>query len=153
MLLQSGYGKEGQRVKDSNPKLKKKWRDLIQRLKLPPKMIVFAQKLCKGWLSSSLSLFWRGMNDNTVFFRCGMRIKSIYHAIWGCRVVKDVWNLGRLNHVLDPIGESDLVGFLMRVSKIMDYNDFLMFITLAWQVWNSRNSHFYGEVCPNQFRW
>ena len=56
----------------------------------------------------------------TTCIRCGSGVESIYHPIWGCRVVKNIWQVGRLNHVWDLDGESYLVGVFMKVSKNLD---------------------------------
>ncbi|KAL5571108.1 hypothetical protein UlMin_020705 [Ulmus minor] len=136
-MVKSGYKfaieKKG-RVEASNPKPIHDWWNFIWLLKLPLKVISFAWKLCKDWLPYSISLSRHGMNVNTTCFRCGLGVEFIYFAIWGCIVVKDVWKIGRLNHVLDPGGESDMVGFLMKVSKLLDYKDFLLFINLVWHM-------------------
>ena len=34
----------------------------------------------------------------------------------------------------------------MRVFRIMDYNNFFLFIALTLQVWTSRNNHYFGSI-------
>ncbi|KAL5567953.1 hypothetical protein UlMin_024528 [Ulmus minor] len=118
-------------------------------MKLPPKVKVFGWKLCKGWLPTTNILAHRGMNVNGNCFRCDLGPETIFHAIWGCDLVRKVWNLSGFNHIIKRFDENDIISFMARVSDQLDENSFRLFLVLAWQLQNARNDHYHGNSCSH----
>ncbi|KAL5579572.1 hypothetical protein UlMin_012014 [Ulmus minor] len=125
------------------------WWKILWGLKLPPKVKSFYWKLCKGWLPTSLALSWHGMKIDKFCFRCKSHMESIFHAIWKCNLVKDIWILCGFSHYIDKNWEYDIFGFLWRMHRLLSPKEFQLFIMISWHVWPTRNSHFHNNFWPS----
>ncbi|KAL5562410.1 hypothetical protein UlMin_032157 [Ulmus minor] len=130
-------------IEPSQPGPMQHWWKILWGLKLPPKVKSFCWKLCKGWLPTSLALSWRGMKIDKTCFRCKSHIESIFHALWKCSLVKDIWTLCGFSHFIDQHWEYDIIGFLWRMHSLLSPKEFQLFIIVSWQVWAARNNHFH----------
>ncbi|KAL5545769.1 hypothetical protein UlMin_005456 [Ulmus minor] len=128
------------------------WWKILWGLKLPPKVKTFCWKLCKGWLPTSLALSWQGMKIDKLCFRCKSHTKSIFHALWKCSLVKDIWTRCGFRHLIDQNWEYDIIGFLWRMHNLLSPKEFQLFIIVSWQAWTARNNHFYNNSCPSPER-
>ncbi|KAL5573277.1 hypothetical protein UlMin_022874 [Ulmus minor] len=135
-------------VESSNPSFSIGWWRKLWGMKLPPKVKVFCCKLCKGWLPSTNTLAHRGMNVNAKCFRCGLGLETIFHAIWGCDLARKVWNLSGIKHIIERFCENDILSFMACVSGQLE-NYFRLFLVMDWQLWNARNDHYHGNLCPH----
>ncbi|KAL5550129.1 hypothetical protein UlMin_000305 [Ulmus minor] len=74
---------------------------ILWGLNLPPKVKYFCWKLCRGWLPSSLARSWHSMIIDNTCFHCKSHTESIFHALWNCSLVKDIWILCGFYHYID----------------------------------------------------
>ena len=72
-------------------------------------------------------------------------MESIFHAIWKCNLVKDIWIQCGFSHYIDKNWEYDIIGFLGRMHSLLSPKEFQLFIMISWQVWAARNSHFHDN--------
>ena len=70
------------------------WKQIWQ-LKIPPKIRIFSWKACVNALPTLLNLRKRGVNTNGMCPVCGLEVESIYHALFKCSSVKNIWDLGK----------------------------------------------------------
>ncbi|KAL5560150.1 hypothetical protein UlMin_036361 [Ulmus minor] len=113
------------------------WWKIMWGLKLPPKVKTFCWKLCKGWLPTSLALSWQGMKIDKLCFRCKSHTKSIFHALWKCSLVKDIWTRCGFSHFIDQNWEYDIIGFFWRMHNLLSPKE---------------NNHFHNNSCPSPGR-
>ncbi|KAL5550019.1 hypothetical protein UlMin_000195 [Ulmus minor] len=88
------------------------------------------------------------MKIDKTCFRCKSHIESIFHALWNCKLVKDIWILCSFSHFIDQNWEYDIIGFLWRMHNLLSPKEFHLFIMISWQVWAARNSYFHKNSCP-----
>ncbi|KAL5577921.1 hypothetical protein UlMin_019620 [Ulmus minor] len=119
----------------SKPHAIKNWWKSLWQLKIPPKIRNFAWRLCKGWLPSAAKLHGRGMNIDLSCFRCGFGRETIFHALWRCPAAKNYWKTSCFHGLVVQEDERDILGY------------FCLFLTLIWQIWNSRNKALHFENC------
>ncbi|KAL5572866.1 hypothetical protein UlMin_022463 [Ulmus minor] len=139
-------------IEPSQPGPMQHWWKILWGLKLPPKVKSFCWKLCKGWLPTLLALSWRGLKIDKTCFRCKSHTKSIFHALWKCSLVKDIWTLCGFSQFIDQHWEHDIIGFLWRMHSLLSPKEFQLFIIVSWQVWAARNNHFHKNSCPSPQR-
>ncbi|KAL5579343.1 hypothetical protein UlMin_011785 [Ulmus minor] len=136
----------------SKPHIIKSWWKSFWQLKIPPKIRNFAWRLCKGWLPSASKLHGRGMNIDPSCFRCGFGRESIFHALWNCPAARNYWKASSFHGLIVQEDERDMLGGLMRIHGLISEKDFCLFLTLIWQIWNSRNKALHLEKClPPEF--
>ncbi|KAL5553515.1 hypothetical protein UlMin_040916 [Ulmus minor] len=71
--------------------------------------------------------------------------KSIFHAIWNCPATRKYWKATCFHGLIVPEDESDILGCLIRVHGLLSKKDFYLFLTLIWQIWNTRNKALHLE--------
>ncbi|KAL5579486.1 hypothetical protein UlMin_011928 [Ulmus minor] len=136
-------------IEPSKPGPMQQWWKILWGLNLPPKVKSFCWKLYKGWLPTSLALSWHSIKIDNICFRCKSHTESIFHALWNCSLVKDIWIMCGFNHYIDKNWEYDIIGFLWRLHKLLSPKEFQLFIIVSWQVWSVRNSHFHNNSWPS----
>ena len=67
-----------------------KW---IWQLKIPPKIRIFFWKVFANALPTLLNLRKRRVNIDGMCLVCGLEVESIYHALFKCVGVKNIWDL------------------------------------------------------------
>ncbi|KAL5554513.1 hypothetical protein UlMin_041914 [Ulmus minor] len=92
------------------------------------------------------------MKIDKICFRCKSHTESIFHALWKCSLVKDIWILCEFSHFIDQNWEYDIIGFLWRLHNHLSPKEFQLFIIVSWQVWAARNNHFHKNSCPSPER-
>ena len=53
----------------------------------------------------------KSMNVSTTSFRCSVYEESIFHALLGCKEMKQIWKTSGFYNVIDPSRENDVIGF------------------------------------------
>ncbi|KAL5564069.1 hypothetical protein UlMin_033816 [Ulmus minor] len=92
------------------------------------------------------------MKIDKICFRCKSYTESIFHALWKCSLVKDIWILCGFSHFIDQNWKYDIIGFLWRMYNLLSPKEFQLFIIISWQVWAARNNHFHKNSCPSPER-
>ncbi|KAL5559292.1 hypothetical protein UlMin_035503 [Ulmus minor] len=92
------------------------------------------------------------MKIDKTCFRYKSHTESIFHALWKCSLVKDIWTLCGFSQFIDHHWEHDIIGFLWRMHSLLSPKEFQLFIILSWQVWAARNNHFHKNSCPSPER-
>ncbi|KAL5567427.1 hypothetical protein UlMin_030591 [Ulmus minor] len=80
-------------------------------------------------------------------FRCGFGRETIFHALWRCPAAKKYWKASCFHRLIVQEDERDILGCLMRIHGLLPKKDFCLFLTLIWQIWNSRNKALHMENC------
>ncbi|KAL5547589.1 hypothetical protein UlMin_002820 [Ulmus minor] len=87
------------------------------------------------------------MNIDLSYFRCGFGSETIFHALWNCPAVRKYWKASSFHGLIVQEDERDIIGGLMRIHGLISEKDFCLFLTLIWQIWNSRNKALHLEKC------
>lgn len=87
------------------------WR-LIWKMKVPPKIRVFAWKLGHDLLPTNLKIAAVNLNFNSSCPRCGLSEESLVHALRDCSFAKEVLRMGGVdNRVIEMVGLMALIGW------------------------------------------
>ena len=70
-----------------SPLWKKLW-----HLNIPPKVRIFAWKMCMNALPTFVNLQRRGINLCDIFLACGKELESNFHVFVKCEVARRVWS-------------------------------------------------------------
>uniref|UniRef100_A0A803PQS5 Reverse transcriptase zinc-binding domain-containing protein n=1 Tax=Cannabis sativa TaxID=3483 RepID=A0A803PQS5_CANSA len=96
----------------------KEWWKLIWKLNIPQKVKHFVWNLAHSWLPTNATLASREMNIDYGCQWCHSGVKeTVYHATWGCKANKGVWQLSGFKNKLQRVWDEDVMAFLMRLPK------------------------------------
>jgi hypothetical protein len=121
------------------------WR-LIWRLRGPKALQMFIWRACQEILPTRENLQRRHILSDPMWPVCGVAVESVGHILWNCQSAKDVW-LECPTAIQKTT--SDEVSFREVVQKMrdrLDGADFLLFATVARQLWFRRNIVVQGGV-------
>ncbi|KAK2634049.1 hypothetical protein Ddye_028841 [Dipteronia dyeriana] len=74
----------------SNKVMLSSWWKFIWHLKIPPKVIMFLWKAYYHWLLTKVCLVGRHIPVDVVYPVCLCEPETVFHALWGCKVLKVV---------------------------------------------------------------
>ena len=118
-----------------NPLWRKLW-----HLNIPPKVRIFAWKMCMNALPTYVNLQKRGVNICDFCPACGMEPESIVHVFIKYEVAKRVWRCW-LDCPLDLLNiNMDIVDIALEVLKSGTPSDLECFFLVAWAIWHNRNT-------------
>lgn len=111
----------------------------IWKLRLPPKVRIFAWQLGNELLPTNLKRATINPDVNKMCPRCNSFEESIIHAVRDCQKVKEVWTTGSYDGRLLEKPWDHCVDWLEDALRMLDRSDFESLIMLTWNIWNSRN--------------
>ena len=117
----------------------------IWHLNIPPKIRIFAWRVCKNGLPTMLNLRSRGLNISGFCLLCDKEMKSVQHSLFLCSHAKLTW----VNWPDCPVSFSSPNASIMdSVSKFIDSGlteELALFFTVLWSIWRNRNQAIYGD--------
>ena len=111
----------------------------IWQLKIPPKIRIFYWKACVNALPTMLNLRRRGVNTDGLCPMCGQVVESIYHALFKCAGVKNVWELWKECPMVIRAENMDFSDLALKVLECGSSRDLELLVAVAWAIWCSRN--------------
>uniref|UniRef100_A0A803PWX1 Reverse transcriptase domain-containing protein n=1 Tax=Cannabis sativa TaxID=3483 RepID=A0A803PWX1_CANSA len=153
VFARSGYHDGGTPYKSrdvqSDTQAAEKWWSKLWKLKIPPKVKHFVWKMAHSWIPTNSALAHRHIQVEPYCKRCSTgAYENVFHALWGCRVNREVWNGAGFYGRLQRQGREDVLAFLMRVSSLFTKDEFEFFLILSWNLWYIRNSVNHGGHKP-----
>ena len=122
------------------------WRKLWH-LNIPPKVRIFAWKMCMNALPTYVNLQKRGVNICDFCPACGMEPESNAHVFIKCEVAKRVWRCW-LDCPIDLLNINvDIVDIALEVMKYGTPSDLECFFLVAWAIWQNRNTIVHEFTC------
>ncbi|MBA0787387.1 hypothetical protein Gotri_027388 [Gossypium trilobum] len=121
------------------------WR-IIWRLKTLPKIRIFCWRLGHNILPTyeKISSFRSDFNDTCP--RCGKDKETLIHALKDCSMARKVLEFGGLDNKLLDGNYLRCVDWIDGAARILDIKALSDFITVLWNVWNSRNNKIKAHV-------
>ncbi|MBA0820716.1 hypothetical protein Gohar_028275, partial [Gossypium harknessii] len=121
------------------------WR-IIWRLKTLTKICIFCWRLGHNILPTyeKISSFRSGFNDTCP--RCGKDKETLIHALKDCPMARKVLEVGGLDNKLLDGNYINCVDWIEGAARILDIKALSDFISVLWNVWNSRNNKIFRGV-------
>ena len=117
----------------------------IWHLNIPPKIRIFAWRVCKNGLPTMLNLHSRGLNIFGFCPLCDEEMEFVQHALFLCSHAKLTW----VNWPDCPVSFSSPNASIMDfISKFIDFGlteELALFFTVLWSIWGNRNQAIYGD--------
>ncbi|XP_023893347.1 uncharacterized protein LOC112005329 [Quercus suber] len=124
----------------------------IWHLNVPPKVWIFAWRVCNNGLPTMLALRCRGLNSSGFCPLCDKELESIQHALFLCPHAKCTWatwldcplNLTSIN--------DDIMNIAAKFIDLGKLHDLDLFFMVAWSIWGNRNQAFHNDatIPPSQ---
>ena len=116
------------------PLWKKLW-----HLNIPPKVRIFAWRLCKNALPTFVNLHKRGVDICDVCPVCGMEPETSCHIFVKCEMAKRVWSCWLDCPVLLLNVNRNIVDIAMEILESSSSSELEIFFGAAWAIWCNRN--------------
>ena len=117
-----------------SPLWKKLW-----HLNIPPKVCIFAWKMCMNVLPTFVNLQRRGVNLCDICPACGKELESNFHVFVKFEVARKVWSCW----VDSPVNllnvNMDIIDIAMKIFESGTSRDLEVFFGVAWAIWYNRN--------------
>ncbi|MBA0669344.1 hypothetical protein Goklo_007316, partial [Gossypium klotzschianum] len=119
---------------------------IIWKLKTLPKIRIFCWRIGHNILPTyeKISSIRPGFVD--ICPRCGKERESLIHALKDCPKARKVLEIGGLDSKLLNGNYLRCVDWIEEVARVMDIKAVFDFITVLWNVWNSRNNSIFRGV-------
>ncbi|XP_024043202.1 uncharacterized protein LOC127899387 [Citrus sinensis] len=120
--------------------------NIIWKLTLPAKIKIFIWRAVKNLLPTAENLWKRKIIHEAYCKRCGNRVENTLHALITCKAAKKVWQLSPLASSFQEMGNTDILGDLMRVQQKLSRVDMEMLMTILWVIWYDRNKLVFEDL-------
>ena len=121
----------------------------IWHVNVPPKVKIFAWRVCLDGLPTMLNLRRRGLNIAGFCQICDKELESISHALFHCNHTKKTWSCWSDCHVNIYSPTRDFIGITSQIMEKGSSTDFGLFFMAAWSIWGNRNNAIHNDVgCP-----
>ena len=122
------------------------WWKVLWKLKIQNKIKVFLWHASSNALPYKVNLFSKRVVSNMACIRCGSARESIFHAIWACPKVDNVWAL--LPCASFQCGDDrwgDFGAFCGQLSTLKKGEGLELFAMIAWFIWFDINEIVQGR--------
>lgn len=117
-----------------SPLWKKLW-----HLNIPPKVRIFAWKMCMNALPNLENLQRRGINTYDIFPACGKEPESNLHIFVKCEIARRVWSCW-VNSPINMLNVNmDIIDIALELVELGTSSDLEVFFGVAWAIWHNRN--------------
>ncbi|KAL0447804.1 UNVERIFIED_CONTAM: hypothetical protein Slati_1908300 [Sesamum latifolium] len=115
-----------------------RWR-FIWKARVPPKVQIFAWRLCRDALPTIYNLSRRGVKTLGCCPWCGKDQEDVYHALLECSFARLTWAMSncRWDSVKDFRGGPE--DWVRGVHCNLDGEEFGIFLLICWFLWDARN--------------
>ncbi|XP_060965278.1 uncharacterized protein LOC133034246 [Cannabis sativa] len=129
----------------SNPNPYLHWWKTLWSLPVPPKIKHFIWRAFHHILPCAFNLFLKRTLPHPNCSICGHNTESVSHALIGCTRAKSIWKSSRFKQFYLTYQKCDIKDFLLQALHNIPKQDFQIFITFIWQIWNARNSILFNK--------
>ncbi|XP_030923509.1 uncharacterized protein LOC115950456 [Quercus lobata] len=118
------------------------WRKLWH-LSIPPKVRIFAWRLCLNALPTLVNLQSKGVVKCDICPTCGKEPETISHVFVKCEMAKRVWRCWLDCPLVVLNGNMDIVDIALEILGSGSSNELEFFFGAAWAIWSNRNRILY----------
>uniref|UniRef100_A0A803PJ37 RNase H type-1 domain-containing protein n=1 Tax=Cannabis sativa TaxID=3483 RepID=A0A803PJ37_CANSA len=105
--------------------------------------------MAHSWIPTNSALAHRHIQVEPYCKQCATgAYENVFHALWGCRVNREVCNGAGFYGKIQRQGREDVLAFLMRISSSFTKDESEFFLVLSWNLWYIRNSVNHGGHKP-----
>ena len=119
---------------------------LFWGMNCPHKIKLFMWRACLNILPTKNQLRRRGIGCDGNSEVCGC-CETTGYALWGCKVVEEVWRNTRLKLPFFEITPRDFIDVVWETKLKKPEIDWELFAITAWSLWCNRNSVCHGGKC------
>ena len=116
------------------PLWKKLW-----HLSIPPKVRIFAWRMCLNALPTLVNLQSKGVVNCDICPTCGKEPETISHVFVNCEMAKRVWRCWLDCPLVVLNANKDIVDIALEILDSGSSSDLEFFFGAAWAIWSNRN--------------
>nr|XP_023915006.1 uncharacterized protein LOC112026546 [Quercus suber] len=126
----------------------------IWHQKIPPKLKIFAWRLCVNGLPTMFNLSHRGVHCSCFCPLCDKAIETTAHALLHCDHAKLTWAHWHNGFAVLSAGTQEPVDIALDIIKNDSSSALELFIAVAWSIWWNRNQALHeGSGAPPSQIW
>ena len=118
---------------------------LIWQLNIPPRIRVFAWRMCQGALPTKENLAKRIPSQLMNCAICGDLCESEPHILLYCPLAQAVWSTSGFVQTLWQTRFSTMSDCILVARKELSLDELGMFVAILWECWNVRNQFIFGS--------
>ncbi|MBA0700675.1 hypothetical protein Goari_027448 [Gossypium aridum] len=118
----------------------------IWKLKILPKILVFAWRIVHGLLPTNAKLSSIKSHVGPVCLRCRNENETLLHALRDYPKAHEVLIAGSLGNLSLTNSYDFCIDWVKDSMRILDKKAFEDFISTLWNIWNSRNNAIFRDV-------
>ncbi|XP_059436346.1 uncharacterized protein LOC132169309 [Corylus avellana] len=119
------------------------WRK-IWNLKGSKALQMFLWKAFQNILPTRENLYRRKISLDSLCPACGLFVESVGHILWSCQSARDVWLDGPRVLQKSTSDDGNFMEIVLKFMGKLDEENFLLFATIARQIWFRRNCLVHG---------
>ena len=77
---------------------------------------------------------------------CGLEAKSIYHALFKCGGLKEIWDLWKECPIVIGAENMDFSDLALKLLDVGTPKDMELLVVVVWAIWYSRNLRVFKAV-------
>ncbi|KAK3212785.1 hypothetical protein Dsin_017491 [Dipteronia sinensis] len=120
------------------------WWTFLWKAPIPSKVKIFIWKACHDWLPTFHNLSRRGIKVRNCCPLCRSDIETIWHALWGCRLLKDIRVFLPLLQGVKGGNLGQFLDFMLYCFEHLSNADMVLICVVMWRLWSLRNSKIHG---------
>ena len=86
------------------------------------------------------------MNTDGMCPVCGLEAESIYHALFKCIGVKEIWDMWKECPIVIGAENMDFSNLALKLLDVGTPRDIELLVVVAWAIWYSRNLRVFKAV-------
>lgn len=137
--------KRGEVPQSSTCTLRCGWK-FIWSLAIPPRMRMFAWRVCAGALPSAARLAHRIPNFAMKCSVCGAMEETDMHTLFECPLASEVWLGIKFGRAISSANHKSVWDVLVWAREVWGDAEAGNFVAVMWMIWNSRNQMLFGKL-------
>ncbi|KAL0006082.1 hypothetical protein SO802_013643 [Lithocarpus litseifolius] len=134
---------EGSRAEHSRGCVGKLVWSVLWKLCIPNKIKIFGWRACNDILPTKCNLVKRKIITDDKCHICTREAELVFHALWGCVAVQDVW-AGSISKLQKGVSNfSDFMQLMEHLVGRLSAEEVELFWVQCWLIWNQRNCVLY----------
>ncbi|KAL0394667.1 UNVERIFIED_CONTAM: hypothetical protein Slati_4432900 [Sesamum latifolium] len=120
--------------------------EFIWRATVPPKVRLFAWRVCPDSLPTSSNLVQRGVTKDGVCPWCGAEGEDLFHNLLRCHYARLIWAMSHLPWASITCSHSNPEAWLCVPHKMFDGPSFGRFLLICWHLRGARNRQLFENI-------
>ncbi|KAL0427899.1 UNVERIFIED_CONTAM: hypothetical protein Slati_2964700 [Sesamum latifolium] len=133
-LRQAVHGDQGFSLRSPGGRLRFIW-----KARVPPKVLIFAWRLCRDALPTTYNMYRRGVETLGCCPWCGKEQEDVYHAFLECSFARLMWAMPNCRWYSVKDFRGGLEDWVRGVHCNSDGEEFGLFLLICWFLWDVRN--------------